>query len=53
MEFSEEQGQTRLEYAIHFEPKLPFLLLGAVIKTAIEKSIRDRLQGLTERYETQ
>ena len=53
MEFSEEQGQTRLEYAISFEPKLPFLLLGAVIKNAIEKSIRNGLQGLAERYEIQ
>ena len=53
MEFSEEHGQTRLEYAIIFEPKLPFLLLGSIIKTAIEKSMRDGLQGLAKRYEIQ
>ena len=53
MEFSEEHDQTRLEYAIIFEPKLPFLLLGSIIKNAIEKSIREGLQGLAKRYEIQ
>lgn len=53
MEFSEEHGQTRLEYAIIFEPKLPFILLGSIIKKAIEKSLRDGLQGLARRYEIQ
>jgi uncharacterized protein YndB with AHSA1/START domain len=53
MEFSEEHGQTRLEYSIVFEPKLPFLPLGAILKKAIEKPIRGGLQGLAKRYETQ
>jgi uncharacterized protein YndB with AHSA1/START domain len=53
MEFSEEHGQTRLEYSIIFEPKLPFLPLGAVVKKAIEKPIRGGLQSLAKRYETQ
>jgi len=53
MKFSEEHGQTRLEYAINFEPKLPFILLGSIIKKAIEKSLRDGLQGLARRYEIQ
>ena len=53
MEFSEQQGQTRLEYAIDFEPKLPFLLLGSILKKAIEKSINDGLQRLAKRYEIQ
>ena len=53
MEFSEEHGQTRLEYAIIFEPKLPFLLLGSIIAKAIEKPISDGLQGLAKRYEIQ
>jgi hypothetical protein len=52
MEFSEEHGQTRLEYSIIFEPKLPFLPLGAIVKKAIEKPIRGGLQGLAKRYET-
>jgi hypothetical protein len=51
MKFSEQQGQTRLEYTIIFEPKLPFLPLGSIIKKAVEKPIRDGLQGLAERYE--
>ena len=53
MEFSEEHGQTRLEYAIIFEPKLPFLPLGSIIAKAIEKPISNGLQGLAKRYEIQ
>jgi len=53
MAFSEEHGQTRLEYTIDFEPKLPFLLLGSLIKKAIEKPISEGLQGLAKRYEKQ
>ena len=52
MEFSEERGQTRLEYSIIFEPKLPFLPLGAIVKKAIDKPISAGLQGLAKRYET-
>ena len=51
MEFSDDQGQTRLNYAIDFEPKLPFLPLGSIIKKAIEKPIRDGLQKLAKQYE--
>ena len=51
MEFSDEQGQTRLNYTIDFEPKLPFVLLGSILKKAIEKPIREGLIRLAERYE--
>ncbi len=51
MEFSDEQGQTRLNYTIDFEPKLPFVLLGSILKKAIEKPIREGLMRLAERYE--
>ncbi|MEA3231156.1 MAG: SRPBCC family protein [Thermodesulfobacteriota bacterium] len=51
MEFTDEQGQTRLNYTINFEPKLPFLFFGAILKKAIEKSIRDGLRRLSKRYD--
>jgi len=51
MEFSHEQGKTKLNYTIDFEPKLPFLFFGSIIKNAIEKSIRDGLKRLSERYD--
>jgi len=50
MEFSDEDGKTRLNYTIDFEPKLPFLFFGSVFKNAIEKPIRDGLKRLAERY---
>ena len=52
MEFTDEQGQTRLNYTIDFEPKLPFLLLGSILKNAIEKPIREGLVRLAEQYDT-
>ncbi len=51
MEFSDEQGQTKLNYTIDFEPKLPFLFFGSVLKKAIEKPIRDGLKRLSDRYD--
>jgi len=51
MEFSDEQGKTRLNYTIDFEPKLPFLFLGSILNNAIEKPIRDGLKRLAERYD--
>jgi len=51
MEFSDEQGQTRLVYTIVYDPKLPFLFLGSILKKAIEKPIREGLQRLAERYD--
>jgi ribosome-associated toxin RatA of RatAB toxin-antitoxin module len=52
MEFTDEQGKTRLNYTIDFEPKLPFLLLGFILKNAIEKPIREGLMRLAEQYDT-
>jgi len=50
MEFSENGGKTKLHYTIYFEPKLPFALLGSVLKQAIEKPIRKSLEELTSQY---
>lgn len=50
MEFSEEQGKTRLCYTIDFDPKLPFILFGSVLKRAIEKPMRKSLERLAGRY---
>ena len=51
MEFFDEQGKTRLNYMIDFEPKLPFLFFGPILKNVIERSIRDGLKRLAERYD--
>ena len=51
MEFSDEQGKTWLNYTIDFEPRLPFLIFGAIIKSALEKSIGAGIKRLAERYE--
>ncbi len=50
MEFSEEQGKTRLDYTIDFEPKWPFPFLGAILKKAIEKPIRSGIERFAARY---
>ena len=46
MEFSQEQGKASLYYTIDFEPKLPFVLFGPVLKRAVEKPIRAGLERL-------
>ena len=51
MEFTDDAGSTRLDYTIDFEPKLPFIFVGAIIKSAIEKSIRNGLIKLAACYE--
>ena len=51
MEFSHDQGMTQLNYTIDFEPKLPFLFFGSVIKMAVEKAIGDGLKRLSAQYE--
>ena len=53
MEFPEEQGQTELTYTIEFEPKLPFVFCGSLLKNAIEKPIGEGLKRLAERYDEQ
>jgi len=50
MEFSEEQGKTELYYTIEFEPKLPFIFLGPVIRQAIDKPIRKGLERLARQH---
>ena len=53
MKFSDEQGKTRLNYTIDFEPKLPFLFFGSMLKRAIEKPIRNGLKKLADQYDIQ
>lgn len=53
MEFSEEQGRTRLDYTIDFEPRWPIPFFGAVLKKAIEKPIRGGIEKLAARYDVQ
>jgi len=50
MEFSEEGGATNLCYIIDFDPRLPFILLGPILKSAIENPIRKGLERLSKRY---
>lgn len=52
MEFSEEEGKTKLRYFIDFEPKRPFTILGPFLKLAIEKPIRQSLEKLSKQYAT-
>ena len=52
MEFAEYQGKTRVTYTIDFEPKLPFFLLGSLIKKVIEKPMVQGLTRLVARYDS-
>jgi hypothetical protein len=51
MEFSDEQGKTRLNYALILNRNCPFFFFGSILKMAIEKSMRDVLKRLAERYD--
>ncbi len=44
------QRPKRRCYFIDFDPRLPFTLLGPVLKSAIEKPIRKSLEKLSKRY---
>lgn len=50
MEFSEEQGKTRLHYTIDFEPKLPFIFLGSFLKQVIDKTLRKGIERLARQH---
>lgn len=50
MEFFDEQGKTRLNYTIDFEPRLPFFLSGSVLKSVIEKPIRKGLKQFASQF---
>ena len=52
IEFSEVEGKTDLYYTIDFDPKLPFVLFGEILKKAIEKPIRTGIERLAERYQS-
>lgn len=44
MAFSEDNGRTRLDYTITFEPRVPIPLLGPILRTAIGAAIDHGLQ---------
>lgn len=48
MEFSQEDGKTKLCYYIVFQPRLPFMFLGPILKRAIENPIRKSLEKLSQ-----
>jgi hypothetical protein len=50
MVFAQEQSETRLDYTIEFEPKLPFILLGSVLKQAISKPIRKGIERFAAKF---
>jgi len=52
MEFSDENGKTRLYYTIEFDPKLFFVLFGTFLKGAIDKPIRKGIKRLAEDYDS-
>lgn len=49
MRFEAENGGTRLDYMITFEPRLPLPFSGTLLKTAIEFPIRKALEKLARR----
>lgn len=42
--FLEQEGGTKLEYSIEFEPKLPFPLWGKILRLAIQTPIKNGLK---------
>ena len=50
MEFFKDQGGTRVNYTIDFEPKTPFVFLGSILKKALEKSLGNGLKRLSDQY---
>ena len=48
--FLESDGKTELAYTIEFEPRLPFVLLSAALKRAVEAPIRKGLAALAKKY---
>ncbi len=51
MEFFSKNNTTYLYYTIDFKVKLPFILLGPLLKKMIEKSLVNGLSTLAEEYE--
>jgi len=50
MNFSEENGKTKLHYTIQLESKLPVPFLGSILKLGVEKSISSLLSKLAAQY---
>ena len=50
MNFSEDNGKTKLHYTIQLESKLPVPFLGSVLKLGLEKSISSLLSKLAAQY---
>ncbi len=51
LEFSHDQGKTRLDYTIVFDPRLPFFFLGPLLKKAIEDPIIKGMKQLAGQFE--
>ena len=51
MEFADDAGGARLDYTIDFEPKLPFVFFGGIIKSVLEKTMRKGLGRLARRFD--
>ncbi|MCG8683743.1 MAG: SRPBCC family protein [Desulfobacterales bacterium] len=47
MEFSQDEEKTNLYYSIEFQPRLPFMFFGSLLKAAIESPIRKSLERLS------
>ncbi len=52
MKFENEQGKTRLNYTIYFEPKFSFPFLGIILKKVIEAPLRKGLEQLAQKFES-
>ena len=50
MNFSEQDGKTKLHYTIQLESKIPVPFLGSILKLGVEKSISSLLSKLAEQY---
>ena len=53
MEFSQEDDQTKLFYYIEFQPRLPLIFLGSILKAAIETPIRKSLKKLSHKIQSE
>jgi len=51
MVFTESDHETRLFYTIDFEPRLPFIFLGPLLKRSIEKPVRQAIQRFAATFQ--
>ena len=51
MEFTGDENETRLFYTIDFDPRLPFIFLGPLLKRSIEKPVRRAIQRFAAKFQ--